>query len=86
VTAGHYVVVAVSDTGVGIPADIRERIFEPFFTTRRSAAAPASGLSMVYGFIKQSRGHIKVYSEAGHGTTIRLSLPRSHEQGTLEHI
>ena len=75
VRPGPYAMIAVSDTGYGIPATILDRVFDPFFTSKGPGKGTGLGLSMVYGFIKQSAGHIKVYSEEGQGTTIRMYLP-----------
>ncbi|QPF92161.1 PAS domain S-box protein [Bradyrhizobium commune] len=75
VPPGHYVLIAVSDTGSGIPANMLARVFDPFFTSKGPGKGTGLGLSMVYGFIKQSAGHIKIYSEEGHGTTIKMYLP-----------
>jgi signal transduction histidine kinase len=77
VAAGDYVLVAVTDSGHGIPADILDHVFEPFFTTKDVDKGSGLGLSMVYGFVKQSNGHIKIYSEEGHGTTVRIYLPQA---------
>jgi nitrogen-specific signal transduction histidine kinase len=75
VQPGHYALIAVSDTGNGIPTTILDKVFNPFFTSKGPGKGTGLGLSMVYGFIKQSAGHIKIYSEEGHGTTIKMYLP-----------
>ncbi|WP_257166762.1 PAS domain S-box protein [Bradyrhizobium sp. SRS-191] len=77
VVVGDYIMIAVSDTGCGIPPAYLDKVFDPFFSTKGVGKGTGLGLSMVFGFVKQSGGHIKIYSEVGHGTSIKLYLPRS---------
>ncbi|CCD87027.1 putative sensor histidine kinase with PAS/PAC and Response regulator receiver domains [Bradyrhizobium sp. ORS 285] len=86
VVVGDYVMIAVSDTGCGIPPAYLDKVFDPFFSTKGVGKGTGLGLSMVFGFVKQSGGHIKIYSEVGHGTSIKLYLPRSASapRGTAE--
>ncbi|CAO4171552.1 hybrid sensor histidine kinase/response regulator [Methylorubrum populi] len=84
VPPGAYVVVSVTDTGIGMPQEILARVMEPFFTTKGEGKGTGLGLAMVYGFAKQSGGSVKIYSEVGHGTTVRLLFPASDQKAEEE--
>ena len=83
VVPGHHVLVAVSDNGSGMSPELLEKVFHPFFTTKENGKGTGLGLSMVYGFIKQSGGHINIYSEVGHGTSVKMYLPRKIMPGEI---
>ena len=80
VTAGAYVMIAVSDTGGGMPPEVASRAFDPFFTTKRDGRGTGLGLSMVYGFVRQSAGHVRIDSAIGQGTSVKLYLPRTLDE------
>ncbi len=78
IEAGQYVLIAVADTGAGMPPDVIAKAFDPFFTTKGAGKGTGLGLSQVYGFVRQSGGHVKIYSEPGVGTSVKIYLPRHY--------
>ena len=86
VTPGDYVEISVTDTGTGIAPENIEKVFQPFFTTKGPEAGSGLGLSMIYGFVKQSGGHVKIYSEVGHGTSVKIYLPKLNTASKIDVI
>jgi PAS domain S-box-containing protein len=84
IPAGQFVMLAITDTGSGMAKEVLERAIEPFFTTKREGEGTGLGLSMAFGFVKQSGGHFRIYSEVGHGTTIKMYFPRTLEAEALQ--
>ena len=78
---GQYMLLCVSDTGTGMPPEVLQKAFDPFFTTKSAGKGTGLGLSQVYGFVRQSGGHVKIYSEPGQGATVKIYLPRYHGEG-----
>src|SRR5262245_2816963 len=83
VLPGQYVQISITDNGTGMSKEVADRAFEPFFQTKAVGQGTGLGLSQVYGFIKQSNGHVKIYSEAGQGTAVRIYLPRLQSEAVL---